>query len=226
MPLGKVTKVPGKISLLLMCCLIFFLGYTYAFDDEDFQYWNTESLTVKINDRWKATLEEDLRFGDDARQFAYHHTDIGLAYSGITSWLDLGLNYRHVSERKNNGWKTESRPHFNATIKAKTMGLNISNRAKFEYRNREEADNLWRYANKITFILPAIVSQLNIRPYVANEIFIDFDAGELNQNRIYAGLQFTITKNLNCELFYLRLSAKKTQWTDSNILGTKLKLSF
>jgi len=74
-----------KIRWLLLALVLVMTGgrISFAFDDGDFQYWNTESASVKINDHWKFNIEEEFRFGDDASDFYYHHLDIGLNYSGL-----------------------------------------------------------------------------------------------------------------------------------------------
>ncbi|MBU4140893.1 MAG: DUF2490 domain-containing protein, partial [Candidatus Omnitrophica bacterium] len=130
-------------------------------------------------------------------------------------------------EEKNSDWKYENRPHLNATVKLKLGDFKLSNRGRFEYRNREGADTLWRYRNKFTIKFPFKLTQLEIQPYVADEIFVDFDKEELNRNRLYAGFSLKLLKNLKGEIYYLRQSSKKSgRWTDYNVLGTKVKLSF
>lgn len=199
----------------------------FAFDDGDFQYWNTESVTWKIDDDWKMGLEEELRFGDDASNLYYHRTDLSVTYSGITDWLDAGVSYRHVFEEKSSDWKQENRPHLNAAVKWKISDIDFSNRVRFEYRNREDAENYWRYRNKFSIKFPFKLTKLNIQPYVADEIFYDFNEETLNKNRVYAGFGFTIFKNLKAEIYYLLESSKTGKdWKDTNVLGTKLKFAF
>ena len=62
-----------KYSILVIL-ITFFTGYSFAFDDGDFQYWNTENILWKINDDWKAQLEVEFRYGDNANNFYYQHT--------------------------------------------------------------------------------------------------------------------------------------------------------
>ena len=199
----------------------------FAFDDDDFQYWSTTSASWEISDEWKMNLEEELRLGDDASNLYYHHTDIGVMYSGITDWLDVGLNYRHVFEEKSSGWKQENRPHLNAAVKWKMGDVSLSNRARFEYRNREDAENYWRYRNKFTIKFPFKLTKLNMQPYIADEIFYDFNEETLNRNRVYAGVGFEIFDNLKAEIYYLLESNERSKdWNDTHALGTKLKFYF
>lgn len=201
----------------------------FAFDDGDFQYWNTENISWKIADNWKMTLEQEFRFGDDASDLYYRHTDLGATFSGEIEWLDIGLNYRQVFEEKSNDWKYENRPHLNATVQFNLGEFKFSDRSRFSYRNREDSDNFWQYRNKLTIKFPFKLTRLAIQPYLADEIFVSFDDEELNRNRLYSGFSLSLLKSLKGEIFYLWQRSKSSsngKWTDCHVLGTKLKLSF
>lgn len=91
------------ISLIL--AIFAFPPFLFAFDDGDWQYWNTEDVSVKFSGDWKLAVEEEFRYGDQMSNFYYNHTDLGLTYSGLTDWFDLGINYRHIYEDKSSDWK-------------------------------------------------------------------------------------------------------------------------
>ena len=82
------------------------------------------------------------------------YSDFGLTYRGLVDWLDASINYRHVFEKTNSKWKKENRPHLNTTVKWECFDFDLSNRARLEYGNREDAENFWRYRNKFTVKLP------------------------------------------------------------------------
>lgn len=198
----------------------------YAFDDGDFQYWNSESISWKINNDWKLNLTEEFRFGDDSGNFYYQHSDLGLTYSGLAEWLDTGFNYQQIFEEKESSWKYENRLCLNTAVKFNLGDCKLCNRSRFEYRNREAADNFWRYRNKLIIEFPLKSTRFEVQPYLADEIFVDFDKKQLNKNRLYAGFSMKLSKNLKGEIFYLRQSTKSSKWTDCNVLGTGLKLVF
>jgi len=199
----------------------------FAFDDNDTQYWNTESISWRFGEGWGAKIEEEFRFGDDAQNFYYQHSDFGFTCSGLADWFILGANYRQIFEKKKGIWKQENRPHINGTVKFKLQDMAISNRGRFEYRHREDADNLWRYRNKISVKLPMALTEFKLQPYIADEIFLDFDKEELDRNRVYIGFFITLSENIKGDLFYLWQTSKSNgTWTDYHIGGTKAKLSF
>jgi len=199
----------------------------FAFDDGDFQYWNTEKIVWKISDNWSGSLEEELYLGNNASNLYYHHTDLGFTYSGLAEWLDLGFNYRQVFEDRNGSWESENRPHFNLTVKGNAFGYSWSDLSRFEYRNRESAEDFWCYRNKFTLKMPCKFTKFQIQPYVADEWFYDFNVESLNRNRLYTGITFKLMGNVGADIFYMWQSSKTNDdWDDTNVLGTKLTVNF
>lgn len=214
-----------KIIILVLLILIF-PNYSFAFDDGDFQYWNSEAVSVKIDKDWKIKVEEGFRFGNNASDFYYQYSDAGLTYSGFNKWFDLGTNYRLVFEEKKDNWQYENRPYLNATFKFDAERFKFSDRSRFEYRDKEKGNDSWRYRNKLIIKFPLKLTQFEIQPYIADEIFVDFDKKDLNKNRLYLGFEMGFLKNLKGEIFYLWQSTKGSKWKDYNVLGTSLKLVF
>ncbi len=75
--------------------------------------------------------------------------------------------------------------------------------------NFDYQDDSWRYRNKVTVKLPWKFTELDIQPYISDEIFISFDgATELNQNRFSSGFAMNLTKNLKAEIYYMLQDSK------------------
>ncbi|MFC1658568.1 DUF2490 domain-containing protein [Candidatus Omnitrophota bacterium] len=216
-----------KRIFIFIIGVLFCANYAFAADDSDFQYWNTANVSWKLDEDWKMGFEEELRFVDNGGNLSYTHSDLGLTYSGLAEWLDLGLNYRQIFEKKSGEWKEENQPHINATLKWKFADFSFSNRTRFAYRNKEDADNFWVYRNKFTIKSPWKLTKFAIQPFIADEVFYDFDAKTLNRNRLYAGFSLKLLDNLKGELFYLWQSSEAShKWSDTNVLGTKFSISF
>jgi hypothetical protein len=204
-------------------------GPCFAFDDGDFQWWTSTGASFDISKDWKCDFEEEFRFGDDAGELYYHHLDLGVVYHSLADWIDLGFNYRQVVERSDSEgeWKQENRPHLNVTLKGKLFGLGVSNRSRFEYRDREDQEDHWRYRNKFTVKVPLELTELKLKPYVADEVFIPLNDDNISTNRVYAGLSFDVFEEMSGEVFYLwQASRAPGDWNDFNVLGTRLKFRF
>lgn len=200
----------------------------FAFDDGDFQFWSAAKFSFDIEKDWKITFEEEFKLGDDAGDLYYHHSDLGLVYKSLADWIDLGVNYRKAFQRDSEDkWRQENRPHLNITLKGQLSNLDVSSRSRFEYRDRENNKDLWRYRNKVTVKLPLELTALKLQPYLADEVFINFDEEDLNKNRLYSGLSFKLSENIKGEVYYLWQSSESDgDWTNLNVLGAQLKFYF
>ncbi len=139
-----------------------------------------------------------------AENFTATIQSLALYYSGYADWVDLRFNYRKVYERDSEGaWRTENRPHINVTLKTKLGGIDLSSRSRFEYRDRKKKEDLWRYRNKVTFKLPFEITELKLQPYLADEVFINFNDQGYAANRFYSGLSFDLAKNIKGQIYYL-----------------------
>lgn len=216
-----------KIIFSIMGLVLLLTGKVYAYDDGDFQIWNTDVEEFKINDKSKMVFEEEFRWADNANEFYYHHYDAGLFYN-LEKWLNLGAGYRHIYELKKGKFKIENEPYVNVTLSANLKGFKIDDRSRMEYRHFDYQFDPWRYRNKFTIKTPWKFTGLEIQPYLANEIFIGFGKiDEFNQNRFSAGFSMNLIKNLKGEIYYMLQSSKSSdKWIDTNVLGTKLKIIF
>lgn len=217
-----------KKTLLALVLILSFSASALAFDNGDFQVWHNDSLIWKVNKDWKMVFDQEFRMGDDGGNFYYEHSDLSANYSGIAHWLDVGFGFRQGYLKKSGEWKSESQPNLLATIKLEVAKFEINDRHRFEYRELEDNDDGWNYRNKLTIGLPIKFTRLKIQPYISDEFFLNIDKGLLDQNRLYGGFYLQLLKNLKGEIYYMWLTTKKSgqRWIDSNVLGTKLTLSF
>jgi hypothetical protein len=214
--------------LFLLTTISFANAPCFGMDDGDFQFWSTASVNFEIDKRWSGNLEEEFRFGDGAGELYYQHSDVGFVYGGLAEWIDFGLNYRLVFEKDGaDEWRRENRPHFNVTLKGKLSDLSVSNRSRFEYRDRENKSDMWRYRNKTTLKFPVKLTALKLQPYLADEVFINFGEQDIHRNRFYAGVALNLLKQLKGEAYYLLQSSKSNGiWIDFYVLGIQLKIYF
>ena len=216
-----------KAILIMVGFVLMLMLKAYAYDDGDFQVWNTEAQEFKVNNDSKIAFEEEFRWGDDADEFYYHHYDAGFFYS-IKKYLNIGCGYRHVYELKRGKFKPEKEPYLTAALSWDLEGFKIEDRSRMEYRYFDYQADSWRYRNRFTVKLPWKFIRMEIQPYVSDEVFVGFGgANQLNQNRLYSGIGINICKNVKGELYYMLQESKSAgKWVDANILGTKIKIAF
>ena len=216
-----------KVSVSIAALVLLSITSLYAYDDGDFQVWNTDSEEFKINKDAKIVLEQEFRWGGSAKEFYYQHYDLGFFYN-LQKYLNVGGGYRHVLSRSQGKFLIENEPYLSATLFWDLIGFKFDDRSRLEYNHFDYKDDTWRYRNKFTLKAPWKFTALEIQPYLSDEIFILFDDSQrLNTNRFSVGLGMTITENLKGEIYYMLQDTKNSgKWTGINVLGTKLKLSF
>jgi hypothetical protein len=219
-----------KVLVALVLFLFAVAFKVHAYDNGDFQVWNTYGEEKKIDEKSRITAEEEQRWGDNANQLYYHHYDIGFVYT-VNKNFDLGLNYRRIYERKKGKLRLENEPNINAILKWDLWGFSLSDRNRIEYRHFDYQGDSWRYRNTFTVRAPWKFTRFKIQPYLADEIFISSMGVAFNNNRFYSGLGFTLTKSIRGELYYMlqhtrTVNKNSTNWPFVNVLGTKIKLAF
>ncbi len=215
------------VNFLILSLILFFTVGAYAYDDGDFQVWNTDVEEFQVNPDAKVAFEQEFRWGGKAKEFYYQHYDVGFFYN-LQKYLNVGGGYRHVlSKSAKNKFLVENEPYVTATLLWELGGFKFDDRNRLEYNHFDYKKDTWTYRNKFSVKAPWKFTKFQIQPYLSDEIFVLFDNSQtLNKNRFSAGLGMTITKNLKAELYYMLQSSKSTEWTDANILGTKFKLVF
>lgn len=214
------------VLLIVLCCITTYIHPLFAYDNGDLQLWGTLTMEGKVAKIVKLKLEEELRSGDTMKQFHYCHTDFGIGFA-ILKWLSAGVNYRQVFELKKGDWISEYRPHLNISFKKKIKILKIEDRSRLEFRFYDHKDTAYRYRNKLALTLSGDWTKADLKPYIANEMFVSFDETAFNRNRVYAGLKIKLVEHLYSDIYYLwQISQKKTLWISYHVIGIKLNIKF
>ncbi len=223
-------KKINRTTACLVVVLVFFAYHNrscFAALDGDFQFWSTAVVSFDVNNDWKVAVEEKLKFVYDAGHLRYHHTDLGFTYKGLADWIDLGFNFKQVFVELPDEWTRENRPHLSITFKGRLAGLDFSDKSKFAFRDIEYGDDYWRYSNKLKVNLPYELTRFKLCPYVADQVYINMDRSDFEKNRLYAGVAFELSKNVESELYYVYQWGKiLDNWLELSALGLQLKFRF
>jgi len=200
----------------------------FAFDEGDFQLWNTTSVSFDIHKDWKVAVEEGLKLGHDAGNLYYHYTDLGFVYRGAADWIDLGFNYKQAFSKDEEGhWLWENRPHFNVTVKGRLWDIDLADRSRFEFRDKEVDEDLWRYTNQLAAKLPFELTRFKLRPYFADQVYLNFEGKTFEKNRLYSGVSFKLRKDMDGGVYYVWQWGKcDGKWSDLSAIGLQVKFSF
>jgi len=220
-----MSSVPRWSARLLLAAIS--LGTAPCVRAGDFEYWPKAVAYIPIREQWQFALEQRLTFDDGARRLGDYQTDFVVTYAGLADWLSVGLGYKATFEKDDDRWLLENRPYLNVTLKTTLYGFGLSSRSRFEYRHPEDDDETWRYRNKLTVTAPFPLTAWKILPYVAEEIFINFDEEGFNQQRLYGGFFLPLHERVRLELFYLwKLNEQDDGWDTTHVFGSWVHFQF
>ena len=211
-----------KKYLVLIVAALLLLSAGNVFADGEWTLWVDEAISGKINDSVSANFTAAQKWTDDMSELSYWHTDLGFTFkTRFEKLLSIGLNYRQVYTLGSDGdWAQEKRPHFSLyTTLPAYQGFTLKNRFRMEYRDTVSYND-WRLREMVTIVLPYEFTQAKIKPYIANEIFYDFNASSLNMNRLYVGASIgKIYNNIKAKVEYFWEAKKKSNnWNDGHVL--------
>jgi hypothetical protein len=227
--MGKVFKNAVFVFSLMLVLLTIVGDNCFGSIDGNAQYWQGIGLDFNMDKDWKITIREELRFGRSGDDPHLHNTDIGLVYKGLADWLDVSLNFKKEYQRDRSGkFRRENRPHINLMFKGELFGLKVRDRVRLEYRDLETVEDRWRFRNRFTVNLPFTLTEFNLQPYIADEIFIRLGESTVKQNRFVAGLSFTLSENIKTNVYFMYKSSMSPSsgWIDSNVVGTSVVFNF
>jgi len=222
-------KIKRPISVVPVLISILIFSYTsqiQAATDGDWQIWSTAAVQGKISPLWTVKLNEQFRIGTQASEIYYQHVQTDVIFQA-RPWLALNLTYRHIHMKVAGEWHQEKRPIIGATISWSRSIYRVDNSQKVERHLRDWTDNGWSYRNKLSLTLGSNWTRFNLEPYLADEIFVDLEEGDIYLNRVFAGTKLHLIKQFYADLFFLWQSSKAPiSWTDFYILGGTLNLRF
>jgi len=225
---NEMSRLTALFLTAVLINLAVLTHQAYAYDNGDFQIWNTDSEDVKVYKNVKFSMEQEFRYGKNASELYYQHYEFGTVFA-FDKMLDIGFFYRLVYERLHNKkWREEDEPSVNATLRFDLWKFKIDDRNRLEYRHFRYKDDSIRYRNKFTIKLPLEFKKIKFSPYSGDEMFISSDSTGFNENRFSSGVEFELTKYAKFDIYYMfkENKIKDNKWNNTNVLGTRVKIMF
>lgn len=206
----------------------FFTSVCFASRSGNLEYWQTSGISLDINKDWAVHAEEEFRVGRHNGNPYLHNVNLGLVFKSLAEGMDISFDFKKEYEKDSKGkFRQENRPHLNITFKGNLFDFGTSNRVRLEYRDREKKKDLFRLRNKTTVKFPFKFTSLNLRPYIAEEVFINLGEDNVNQNRLSTGFSCNLAKNIEASVYYMWKTSKISGgWEDTNVVGVGLKFKF
>jgi len=224
----------NSLWLIILVIVVAILINDICLGSGDFQWWNSANIVLDLNEKWTFMFEEQLRMGEDAGTLVRHHSDFGAVYHGLADWLDLGINYRSIERKTEDGeWNHRDRTHANFTFYGKLLGRSVSNRLRFEYDTGQRLRDFGTFRNKFTLNPPfelrprrEIFKSYTIKPYASHELFYDTLGDKITRHRYSVGLSLKLSENWFSKIYYMRQESSSIIHNDLNVLGLQIKYLF
>ncbi len=200
-----------------------FITRAQTIDTDDNQSWNDVQITVPMTKKFDFTLTGTFRFGKNITRLNDRRIAVGFVYKPDKSW-SLQPFYWHIVARNASGnFLTEHRLNFRATYRFPFKRSGLSHRSWVERRLRQSS-NSWRYRPSLTFEKDIKKIIPDARVFVTEEVFYDSILKQFSRNRFSIGINKTLTKNLQLDVFYLRQNDGFSRPGDLNVIGTAWRI--
>jgi hypothetical protein len=184
--------------------------------------WNHNSLSGNLSSKTQIVFSEKLHYNVDQGQFNYYQTDI-IFYRQVHKKFKLGVALRNAHAGRNENRVSEVTPQLYGVYQGavKKAGINFSNR--LDFRNFDNGTHYVRYRNKFSLASPVAYTKLNIRPYLAEEMFVKLNGEGFYNFRLFGGLYLFDIRFLKVNLFYCRnMIQSDDSWKYQNVTALYL----
>jgi hypothetical protein len=173
----------------------------------DEQGWINNSLSLKIAPVISLKFTQETRFNELTLTDAYlGNWSGGVAWS-ISSNFYASFAYLRETTLKSTARLQENRYTLEAGWKtAFSKSLSFDLRFRSEIRNFEEelAPDHLRFRLRTRLVITCKRGEFTFKPFLAVEPFANVTEGEINSNRVYAGVTFPLSKQMEWTVNYIR----------------------
>ncbi len=215
-----------RISTILVILVTLISGTGMMYGGSDWGSRHDFQLKQNISEKWDVLHRYMISKNKDSGYISAGSGDLTLQYN-LTNSLYLRAGFRLVKSRRGGGWRTEDRPLFALGHSTTVNGIKISNRSRIEFRKYHFKEDGVRYRHKISIELPWAFTQLELKPYLEEELFYSFDLGDFQSNWLTFGLSFKPTNHLKVKLGHRWISQKSGNgWTYRHQICTAMGFTY
>lgn len=217
----KMNKI-NKISTLALILLLLVTTAKAQEVDNEFQTRTELKLSYKPIKKLKLSILSQLRFDENFSLDNYLFE--GEAEYKVLKFLKLGGTYRFVvNPRDTKDTEYFNRYGFSATAKKEFGRFEPAFRLRYSnYADDDVADkNFMRYKTSLKYDIP----KCKLTPFVAAELFQQFDGGDLYKMRYSTGLDYKLFKKNYIGVSY-KFDYYQKEYKNRHILSVGYKIKF
>ena len=223
------TNITRKLILTFFTILIINTVFSQT-NTNDFSTWFSAELNYKLDKKWIFSVQEQLRFKENASTTDSYFTQFGAAYK-LTKGLVFGVGYRYIKLNDNQGAKQGyndfGRLQFDLSYRHKLNDFSLKYRVRYQTKNElgvpDNANNKIRFKTSIGYNIKG----WKLDPKFSAEIYNRIDATNTSKNgfkkyRLTLGTSYSIKNAGMLGVFYrIEKDINAAIPTTNNILGLK-----
>jgi hypothetical protein len=221
----------------LLALLVLALPAGAQESDSTNEFWPEFDIYIKLNEKsrifylYAGTKQENLgAFADGQTGVHFDFYTIPAFRPVITSidqsrskFLMVRVGYLVSRPKNNSGTATEHMATTEATARAQLRGgLLLSDRNRFDFR-WVEGDARHRYRNRLKLERTFAIGRFQFTPYGHAELFYDLKPRDWSRLRYAAGAEFSLTKRIVVEGYFLRQNTWASVPQFVNAFGTAVQ---
>jgi len=214
------SRFPMTAALALLSLLP--LARTVAATDT--QLWTEARVKAKLSKRFDLLVENELRFGDDIS----HHDRLSWMAGVVwhpTKRLTLSPRWEYITDDPVDDVRSyENRFMLVTSLQLPVKIVEATLTARIEYRLRHDQSDGWRFRPRLKLEHEVGPSSWGLSAYTLDELFYDTRDAAWTRNRLYAGLEKKLGKDLSLDFYYCRQHDLRAGGTDLNIIGISMRL--
>lgn len=197
-------KRRAAFCLAMLCPSLSLLAPNVRADD---QGWMNNSLSLKASPSVSLKFTQETRYDELTLADAYlNNWSGGLAWS-LGPKIYVSVAYLRETTRKSTANLQENRYTLEAgwrTPLAKTLNFDIRIRNEIRIFEDDLAEDHLRLRLRLRLVQSLTLSSLSLKPFLAVEPFANCRQGQVNSHRIYLGVAFPLSKQLDWTVNYIR----------------------
>ena len=210
--MDKLAISMKRINLIIACVIVPITFLSQTKEDKLGSWWMYFG-THHLNEKYSIHYETQLRHYELGTNFFQLLPRIGLNYKiDDNSMVTAGYAWIPTQPNLDEGFDgdlvTENRIWQQFILRNKINNIKFRHRYRLEQRWVKQND-VNSYKNRARYMLSAKVplSKNESSPlflFIYDEVFLHIDDNPFNQNRLYGALGYTVNKNMNVQVGYLR----------------------
>ena len=198
--------------------LLLFCPFLLIAQEQDFQQWSKIGVSYDLNKDLSVSLDQGLRFRENASLPDVTFSNLSLKYDLIKKW-SVAIGYRYITDFDlSQNTSTSHRIYTDVNYRKKKKRWLMKNRLRYQYQEEK-----FTLRDKVS--LSYNIRKTPLEPFTAFELF--FKDSEFKKWRYTLGASYPFLKEFDIDVYYrLQQSFNTNNPKQLHILGLGMEYKF